>query len=83
MRLGCFTMPLHPPQLRGNMMRAKRHAAFKMDEAEDDSAVTVERLLSSLVLCGTAGKVADRLRGQAGDFGEIVYAGMPRETARI
>ncbi|HET7200635.1 MAG TPA: LLM class flavin-dependent oxidoreductase [Burkholderiales bacterium] len=73
-------------QLRGNMMRAKRHAVFKMDEAEDDSAVTLERLLSSLVLCGTPGRVADQLlelREQAGDFGEIVYAGMDWVDPRL
>src|SRR3954453_22226302 len=37
-------------QLREKMMRAKRHVIFKRDEREDDSAVTVERLLDELVL---------------------------------
>jgi alkanesulfonate monooxygenase SsuD/methylene tetrahydromethanopterin reductase-like flavin-dependent oxidoreductase (luciferase family) len=66
-------------KLRGNMMRAKRHVIFKKDEKEDDSAVTLERLLNELVICGTPAKVADeilRLRETAGPFGEIVYAGM-------
>ena len=66
-------------KLRGNMMRAKRHVIFKLDEREDDSAVTLERLLEHLVICGSINKVADEileLRAQAGDFGEIVYAGM-------
>lgn len=66
-------------QLREKMMRAKRHVVFKMHENEDDSAVTLERLLGQLVLCGTANKVADQLlalREQSGEFGEIVYAGM-------
>jgi len=66
-------------KLRGNMMRAKRHVIFKRDEREDDSAVTLERLLDELVICGTVSSVVDQihaLREQAGEFGEIVYAGM-------
>src|SRR3954464_7939330 len=66
-------------KLRQNMMRAKRHVIFKKHEGEDDSAVTVERLLDELVICGTPDSVADQilfLREQAGPFGEIVYAGM-------
>ncbi|MBW8904684.1 MAG: LLM class flavin-dependent oxidoreductase, partial [Betaproteobacteria bacterium] len=66
-------------KLRANMMRAKRHVIFKRHEQEDDSAVTLERLLEELVICGTPAKVADeilRLRERAGPFGEICYAGM-------
>ena len=66
-------------KLRGNMMRAKRHVIFKRHPEEDDSAVTLERLLQELVICGTPAKVADQilqLRETAGPFGEIVYAGM-------
>ena len=66
-------------QLREKMMRAKRHVIFKMHETEDDGAVTVERLLAELVLCGTVNKVVDQLlalRERSGEFGEIVYAGM-------
>ena len=66
-------------QLRAKMMLAKRHVIFKMREEEDDSAVTVDRLLERLVLCGTVDRVVDRileLREQVGDFGELVYAGM-------
>jgi len=66
-------------QLREKMMRAKRHVIFKKHEDEDDSAVTLERLLDELVLCGTVESVAEQilaLREQAGDFGELVYAGM-------
>ena len=66
-------------QLREKMMRAKRHVIFKLHENEDDGAVTVDRLLGELVLCGTVNTIVDqilRLREQAGDFGEIVYAGM-------
>jgi alkanesulfonate monooxygenase SsuD/methylene tetrahydromethanopterin reductase-like flavin-dependent oxidoreductase (luciferase family) len=66
-------------KLRGNMMRARRHVIFKRYEQEDDSAVTLERLLDELVICGTPAKVADQilaLRERAGPFGELCYAGM-------
>ena len=66
-------------KLRGNMMRAKRHVIFKMNQHEDDSAVTLERLLDQLVLCGTVDSVVQEilaLREQVGEFGELVYAGM-------
>jgi alkanesulfonate monooxygenase SsuD/methylene tetrahydromethanopterin reductase-like flavin-dependent oxidoreductase (luciferase family) len=73
-------------KLRGNMMRAKRHVIFKRRVDEDDSAVTLERLLDELVICGTPAKVADQLlalREQAGPFGEICYAGMDWVDARL
>ena len=66
-------------QLREKMMRARRHVIFKTHESEDDAAVTLERLLGELVLCGTVDNVVDQLlalRQRSGDFGEIVYAGM-------
>src|SRR5260221_770377 len=66
-------------QLREKMMRAKRHVIFKLREDEDDGAVTLDRLLGELVLCGTVNKVVDELlalRERSGDFGEIVYAGI-------
>ena len=66
-------------QLRTKMMLAKRHVIFKKHVDEDDSAVTVERLLDDLVICGTVNEVVDgilKLRDEAGDFGELVYAGM-------
>ena len=66
-------------KLLGNMVRAKRHVIFKRDAAEADSAVTLERLLDELVICGTVDSVVEQilaLREQAGEFGELVYAGM-------
>src|SRR5258706_14824842 len=66
-------------KLLGNMVRSKRHIVFKQDEQEDDSAVTLERLLDRLVLRGTVNRVVDQilaLREEAGAFGELVYAGM-------
>ena len=66
-------------KLLGNMVRSRRHVVYKRHAGEDDSAVTLERLLDELVLCGTVDEVVDQvlaLREQAGDFGELVYAGM-------
>jgi alkanesulfonate monooxygenase SsuD/methylene tetrahydromethanopterin reductase-like flavin-dependent oxidoreductase (luciferase family) len=66
-------------KLLGNMVRSKRHVVYKMNEQEPDSAVTLERLLDQLVLCGTVESVTGqilKLREQAGPFGEIVYANM-------
>src|SRR3954471_14588885 len=48
-------------KLRANMIRAKRHVILKKNETEDDSAVTIERLLEELVICGTPAKVADQI----------------------
>src|SRR5713226_7866253 len=65
---------------------AERHVIFKMHEAEDDGAVTIERLLGSLVLCGTVNRVVDELlalRERSGEFGEIVYAGMDWVDAKL
>jgi hypothetical protein len=68
------------------MMRARRHVIFKRHEAEDDSAVTLERLLDELVICGSVPSVVDQLlalRSQAGDFGEIVYANLDWVDERL
>ena len=73
-------------QLRGNMVRSGRQVVFKMHDKEDDAAVTLERLLSTLVICGTVDAVVDQLlelREQAGPFGEIVYAGMDWVDPRL
>src|SRR5581483_779093 len=73
-------------QLRPKMMLAKRHVILKMREDEDAAAVTLERLLEPLVIPGTPEQVAERivaLRGQAGPFGEIVYAGMDWVDAKL
>ena len=58
---------------------SKRHVIFKKHVDEDDSAVTLDRLLDELVICGTVDQVVEgilKLREEAGDFGELVYAGM-------
>ncbi len=66
-------------QLRTKMFLGNRQVIFKKHKDEDDAAVTLERVIDDLVICGTVNKVVDeilRLREQVGDFGEIVYAGM-------
>ncbi|MSQ57856.1 MAG: LLM class flavin-dependent oxidoreductase [Limnohabitans sp.] len=66
-------------QMLTKMMLSKRHVIFKKHENEDDSLLTLERVLNDLVICGTVNQVVDQilaLREEAGDFGEIVYAGM-------
>src|SRR5467141_522864 len=66
-------------KLRGNMMRTGRHVVFKRHDKEDDSAITLERLLDELVLYGTVDSVVHEilaLRERVGEFGELVYAGM-------
>jgi alkanesulfonate monooxygenase SsuD/methylene tetrahydromethanopterin reductase-like flavin-dependent oxidoreductase (luciferase family) len=61
------------------MLISKRHAIFKIHPEQDDRELTVDYMVDQLVICGNPNQVAERilaLREQAGDFGEIVYAGM-------
>jgi len=61
------------------MLMAKRHIIFKTHQEQPDSALTMDYMLDKLVIWGTPDKVADellKLREEAGDFGEIVYANM-------
>jgi alkanesulfonate monooxygenase SsuD/methylene tetrahydromethanopterin reductase-like flavin-dependent oxidoreductase (luciferase family) len=51
---------------------------FKVSIDQPDSAVTLEGVLDSLVICGTPESCVDQilaLREQIGDFGTLVYAG--------
>ena len=60
-------------------LKAGRQIVFKVDPSQSDSELTEDYLLDNLVIYGTPDKVADeilKLREEAGDFGEIVYAGM-------
>jgi len=66
-------------QMLTKMMLSKRHVIFKRHVDEDDSALTLERVLDDLVLCGTVDQVVDQvlaLNELTGGFGELVYAGM-------
>ena len=62
---------------------------FKTTREQPDSELTESYILDNLVIHGTVNKVVDeilKLREEAGDFGELVYAGMdwvdPRLTRR-
>jgi alkanesulfonate monooxygenase SsuD/methylene tetrahydromethanopterin reductase-like flavin-dependent oxidoreductase (luciferase family) len=66
-------------QIRIKLTIPKRHVVFKTHEAQDDAELTDDYVVERLVICGTVNKVVDQileLREQAGDFGELVYAGM-------
>jgi alkanesulfonate monooxygenase SsuD/methylene tetrahydromethanopterin reductase-like flavin-dependent oxidoreductase (luciferase family) len=66
-------------QLRVKLTIPKRHIVFKTHEGQDDAELTDDYVVDRLVISGTVNKVVDQilqLREQAGDFGELVYAGM-------
>ncbi len=66
-------------QLRIKLTIPKRHIVFKTHAEQDDTELTDDYVIERLVICGTVNKVVDeilKLREQAGDFGELVYAGM-------
>jgi len=66
-------------QLRVKLTISKRHIVFKTHEGQDDAELTDDYVVERLVIAGTVSKVVDailKLREQAGDFGELVYAGM-------
>ena len=76
-------------RMMGKKMRfSGRQIVFKKDPAQDDAELTDDYLVERLVLCGTVNHVIDQilaLREEAGEFGEIVYAGMDwvdRQLAR-
>ncbi len=55
-----------------------RPELFKHDRAMPDSAVTLDYVVDSLVICGTVNSVVDQLlafREQTGPFGTLLYAG--------
>jgi len=66
-----------------NLMRkfraAKRMYVFKEDPNQPDEQINDDYVLNKLVIHGTVNKVVDEIlafREVAGDFGELVYAGM-------
>jgi alkanesulfonate monooxygenase SsuD/methylene tetrahydromethanopterin reductase-like flavin-dependent oxidoreductase (luciferase family) len=66
-------------QVCAKLRIARRHIVFKTHEGQDDSELTDDYLVERLVLCGTVNSVVDQilaLREVAGDFGELVDAGM-------
>ena len=67
-------------RMMGKKMRfSNRQIVFKTRPEQDDAELTDDYLVERLVLCGTVNRVVDQilaLRETAGDFGELVYAGM-------
>ncbi|MGZ5151216.1 MAG: LLM class flavin-dependent oxidoreductase [Burkholderiales bacterium] len=66
-------------QMYTKMKLGGREAVFKNAREQPDSEITEDYILKNLVIHGTVDKVVDEilaLREEAGEFGEIVYAGM-------
>jgi alkanesulfonate monooxygenase SsuD/methylene tetrahydromethanopterin reductase-like flavin-dependent oxidoreductase (luciferase family) len=66
-------------QMYTKMKLGGREAVFKNAREQPDSEITEDYILKNLVIHGTVDKVVDEiltLRDEAGEFGEIVYAGM-------
>ncbi|WP_417509743.1 LLM class flavin-dependent oxidoreductase [Microbacterium sp.] len=66
-------------QMHKKMSLLGRLGLFKEDQAAPDEDVTLDQIMSDLVIAGTPEQVAAsilELRSEVGDFGEIVYAGM-------
>jgi alkanesulfonate monooxygenase SsuD/methylene tetrahydromethanopterin reductase-like flavin-dependent oxidoreductase (luciferase family) len=73
-------------QMYTKMKLGGREAVFKNAREQPDSEITEDYILDNLVIHGTPNKVADeilKLREEAGDFGEIVYAGMDYVDPRL
>jgi alkanesulfonate monooxygenase SsuD/methylene tetrahydromethanopterin reductase-like flavin-dependent oxidoreductase (luciferase family) len=61
------------------MVLGGRHAVFKTHREQPDSELTEDYVLDNLVIHGSVDRVVDQilaLHEEAGDFGELVYAGM-------
>jgi alkanesulfonate monooxygenase SsuD/methylene tetrahydromethanopterin reductase-like flavin-dependent oxidoreductase (luciferase family) len=61
------------------MRKIGRLELFKTHREQPDDAVTLDGVVDQLVITGTPESVAEQLlvfKGQTGDFGELVYAGL-------
>lgn len=61
------------------MVLGGRQGVFKTSREQPDSEITEDYVLDNLVIHGTVNRVVDeilKLREEAGEFGELVYAGM-------
>ena len=66
-------------QILAKAKRSKRMFLFKTHKEQPDEEITHDLVMDKLVIHGGVNKVVDQilaLREEAGDFGEIVYAGM-------
>jgi alkanesulfonate monooxygenase SsuD/methylene tetrahydromethanopterin reductase-like flavin-dependent oxidoreductase (luciferase family) len=65
-------------QLMTKLIGNGRPELFKHDRSLPDSAVTLDYVMDSLVICGTVDSVVDQLlafREEVGEFGTLLYAG--------
>src|SRR5690606_34030383 len=65
--------------MRAKMKRGGRLYVFKSHKDQPDDEITEDFVMDNCVTYGTVNKVVDeilKLREEAGDFGELVYAGM-------
>ena len=66
-------------QLLYKLTKGGRQAVFKHHKDEPDDAITLDRVMDDLVICGGVDSVVDQilaLREVTGPFGELVVAGM-------
>jgi alkanesulfonate monooxygenase SsuD/methylene tetrahydromethanopterin reductase-like flavin-dependent oxidoreductase (luciferase family) len=74
-------------RMMGKKMRySGRQIVFKTHPAQEEGELTDDYLVERLVICGTVNSVVDQilaLRAAAGEFGEIVYAGMDWVDPRL
>jgi alkanesulfonate monooxygenase SsuD/methylene tetrahydromethanopterin reductase-like flavin-dependent oxidoreductase (luciferase family) len=73
-------------QLMTKLIANGRPELFKADRAMPDSAVTLDYVVDSLVLCGTVNKVVDQIlkfRETTGDFGTLLYPGHDWVDAKL
>src|SRR5215207_8694191 len=66
-------------QMLAKMKRGKRLYVFKSHREQPDEEITHDHVMEHCVIHGSVNKVVDAilaLRGETGDFGELVYAGM-------
>jgi alkanesulfonate monooxygenase SsuD/methylene tetrahydromethanopterin reductase-like flavin-dependent oxidoreductase (luciferase family) len=66
-------------KMLAKMRRLGRLGLFKTSREQPDEEITLDGVLSDLVIAGTPDSVAEQIlafREQTGDFGELVYAGL-------
>jgi alkanesulfonate monooxygenase SsuD/methylene tetrahydromethanopterin reductase-like flavin-dependent oxidoreductase (luciferase family) len=65
--------------MRAKMMRGNRLYVFKKYKEQPEEEITVDYVMDNCVTYGSVNKVVDeilKMREEAGNFGELVYAGM-------
>ena len=66
-------------QMFKKLAKGGRQGVFKEHREQPESDITLDYILDRVVIAGTVNEVVDKilaLREEAGEFGEIVYAGM-------